>query len=447
MSVNSHSNFQTIDTTQGVTLIQNIACLMTMKSEKEDIPDSTSPDRLGLQNRVDLVIREGIITEFGSDLKAQFAAGPDRIIDAKDWVVMPALVDAFAAPFAKPISGRDFVLRSQGLSPSEINKLGYTRAAMEKDAALTDPEQTLDTYQRFRQSVLSQGILTQSLHTGFCKTRNELGTHWAQLQELKTHEDWVHLHLTFNGPGNPDHVEGGFAQHIESLLDYLPQLAAMAPTQPRSSVVMSISADGFSKELGDKWLSACIQHGFDVTINADAESRSGGAELAAELAHRLSQTCEDGRISRGARVLSVKDARYSSDADFHRLSKAGISVILSPTSAFQRNEHMTEAARLRANGTRMVIATGYHPVHSPFHNLWFSSWLAMHSYGFSLPEVLAGITSEAAFALGLEEKVGHIAPNMPAKLIAFTGDRPEDFFASPHGEHLRAVIGSRTSHD
>ena len=182
---------------------------------------------------------------------------------------------------------------------------------------------------------------------------------------------------------------------------------------------------------------------FDAVILADRTSRSGGAELAVELARRLEQKNE--RTKGRARVLSISNAKYSSDNDLIRLAQLGVGVVVLPTQNEFRGVEQNDAARMRASGVRMAIGSGYDPLESSFHNIWYSAYLALTQCGFSLPEVYGGVTREAAFALGCENEFGRIAEGLPANLIAFSGDEPEDLMASPFGEHLVFTLKSQPS--
>jgi imidazolonepropionase len=73
-------------------------------------------------------------------------------------------------------------------------------------------------------------------------------------------------------------------------------------------------------------------------------------------------------------------------------------------------------------------------------SLWFAAFLALVKGGFAISEVLTGVTRHAAKAMGVEATHGVLRVGLPAQMIMFEGSCPEDFFATPLGDHLKAVI-------
>jgi imidazolonepropionase len=313
--------------------------------------------------------------------------------------------------------------------------MAVTGPASRKNAAigtLADCELKLS---QFLARAKNLGVALQDIKTGFCASNTALFEQWQLLCQKASKLQQIEIHPAFFGLNYSDRAKQGMANFLEGMLMELPQIAQVSKKQGISAAVdVNLDLDCFTKELADKWLAAASQHGLDAMIHADRSSRSGGAELAVELARRLEQKKD--RLRGRARVLSVSNAKYSSETDLTRLAQHGVGVVILPTQNEFRNAGQNDAGRMRASGVRVAIGSGFDPLESPFHNLWYSAYLALTQCGFSLPEVLGGVTREAAFALGFEEDYGRIQVGKPANLIAFTGDEPEDFMGSPLGENL-----------
>jgi imidazolonepropionase len=236
----------------------------------------------------------------------------------------------------------------------------------------------------------------------------------------------------------------GLDAYIQALLETLPQCADMVKPLNERGLCQPLAADifvernHFTKEQGEKWLGSALGLGVDAHIHADEFSRSGGSELALALARRVEQT--QVRKRRYGRVLSVNHCQYSTEADLTKLNVMGVAAVALPSTSFFSNIPYVEAMKWRASGVRIAIGTDFNPGSAPFNNIWFAAHLALTRCGFSLPEVLAGVTFNAAYALGAEDTHGRLEVGGLANLIAFEGTEPEDFFASPLGDHLRYVV-------
>ena len=116
-----------------------------------------------------------------------------------------------------------------------------------------------------------------------------------------------------------------------------------------------------------------------------------------------------------------------------------IAVALPSTSFFSRIPYV-DAKRWRASGVKIAIASDFNPGSAIINNIWFACYLALSQCAFSLPEVYAGVTVNAALALGVEDSYGIIEEGKKATLVAFEGNSADDFFTSPIGDHVRHVV-------
>lgn len=428
-----------IDARAGIYVLQGVSCCLTMDCDRDAVEDSTSPARLGVRRKVDIVITDGVISAIGPGASAA-AGAADQTLDGSRLVVMPGLVDASASPLNLGVLGKETVLRSQGMSSAELSKSGIGGSRTRQRALVKSADDWRTLLDRFLHQSVQSGVMVQEIKTGLCASTDELVSQWQFLCHAAESSPEILTHLTFFGPNHQESAGQGLTHHIERLVDLLPQIAAVGDRSRQNAVDVNVDAEGFTKEMADKWLAAALQHGFDVMIHADRSSRSGGAELAAELGRRQEQKKQ--RMRERSRILSACHVRYSSEADLLRMAQCGVSVVVCPTQALVTGADAADAPRLRASGVRVAIATGFDPLENPYHHLWLSAYTALRDARFALPEVLAGVTIEGASALGLERVVGRIAVGQRARLIAFEGEDPADFFNYPLGDHLRLMIFS-----
>ena len=425
---------------RGITIVKNVGCILTMNVDLDVVQESTSRQRLGIIRNADIVIQDGLILRVGDRAGAEFESQALNIIDGRDCVVMPALVDASAAPLKLPQAGKELVFRSQGMSQTEIVKQGIGGLAARKSASMDSLERIDASLLRFAAHSRNQGIGYSAVKSSLIEFSSVVHDAWRALcVRSKDAESPVRFAPCFFGLRYGDHVTKGLSVFVDEMIAELPRIREICDSAVSRSVDVNVDRDHFTKEHADRWCAASLQYGFDVMITADQYSRSGGSELAFELARRLEQKRTRPKGGK-PRVLSVTHALYSSDADLARLAACGVGVVLTPALQYFRSESQADFPKLRSAGVSVAIASGYDPLDCPLHNLWFSAFLALRDCGLSLPEVLGGLTREAAFAIGMEHQAGVIQPGRSAELLAFSGSEPEDFFNFPFGDHLQWTL-------
>jgi imidazolonepropionase len=153
---------------------------------------------------------------------------------------------------------------------------------------------------------------------------------------------------------------------------------------------------------------ACARaHGLRVKVHADQLSDSGGAALAAE--------CE---------ALSADHLEWSSPQGVEQMARAGTVAVLLPGAFFTlRERRMPPIQALREAGARMAIATDCNPGTSPLLSLLTAMNMAAVQFGLSVEETIAGVTREAAHALGRQQEIGTLTLGKQADLAIWNVER------------------------
>jgi len=249
---------------------------------------------------------------------------------------------------------------------------------------------------------------------------------------------------TILGPHAASPELHGLDNYIQALIDSLPQFISLSKKYSdlinvgQLAVDVFLERNYFTREQAERWLTASLQHGMDVHVHADEFSRSGGCETAIALAQRLEQTPD--RARKTGRVLSVDHLQYATESDLVKAQSLGVMPVVLPLTSFFSNLSYVEGRKLRSAGVRAAIASDFNPGSAPMNSLWFAAFLALVKAGFATSEVLTGITCNAAYAMGIESTHGVLKAGRPAKMIMFEGSCPEDFFATPTGDHLKLVV-------
>ena len=121
-----------------------------------------------------------------------------------------------------------------------------------------------------------------------------------------------------------------------------------------------------------------------MKLHADQLSNLGGATLAARYG-----------------ALSADHLEYTDEAGAAAMAKAGtVAVLLPGAFYFLRETQKPPVDLFRKHGTRMAIATDCNPGSSPLTSLLLTMNMAATLFRLTVDEIIAGVTREAARALG-----------------------------------------------
>lgn len=149
--------------------------------------------------------------------------------------------------------------------------------------------------------------------------------------------------------------------------------------------------------------------GLPVKLHAEQLSRIGGAAFAAD-----------------RDALSADHLEYATDADAVAMAKAGTVAVILPGAYYTlRETQMPPIAAFRAHNVPMALATDCNPGSSPITSLLLTMNMGCTLFRMTPEEALAGVTTQAARALGLTD-CGAVAPGMRADLTVWDVDHPAE---------------------
>jgi len=165
-------------------------------------------------------------------------------------------------------------------------------------------------------------------------------------------------------------------------------LPAIARANLADAVDAYCESIAFSTEQVARVFSAAQTHGLPVKLHADQLSDCGGAALAAEYG-----------------ALSADHLEYTSAEGVAALAGAGTVAVMLPGAFLTLGETCRPPiATLRQAGVPLAVATDCNPGTSPLCSLRTAMTLATDLFGMTPEECLAGVTRNAARALGLDDR-------------------------------------------
>lgn len=172
---------------------------------------------------------------------------------------------------------------------------------------------------------------------------------------------------------------------------------------------------------------AAKAHGLRVKLHAEQLSNLNGAALAA-----------------GYGALSADHLEHADEAGIEAMARAGMVAVLLPGAFYALKEtRKPPVDLLRKHKVAMAVATDCNPGTSPVLSPTLMLNMACTLFGLTPEEALAGMTREAARALGLQDEVGTLGPGRAADLCVWRVSRPAElcYWIGLPGPERRIVAG------
>jgi imidazolonepropionase len=340
-------------------------------------------------------------------------------------LITPALIDAHTHLVFGGDRAREFEMRLQGASYEAVARAGggilstvrATRAASEE--ALTQAALTrLD-------ALIAEGVGTVEIKSGYgldvetelrqLRVARRLGT----LREVTVRTSFLGAHAV------PPEYAGRADAYLDAVC--LPALRAAAEAGLVDAVDAFCEGIAFSPAQVARVFDAAAALGLPVKAHAEQLSNLGGAALAA---------------SHGA--LSADHLEHLDAAGVAALAEAGTVATLLPGAFYTlRETQAPPVAALREAGVPLAVATDCNPGSSPLASILLAMNMACTLFRLTPEEALAGVTREAARALGLSDR-GTLAPGMRADFAVWDAAHPAELaYRIGFNPLRRRVIGGR----
>jgi imidazolonepropionase len=367
----------------------------------------TSRVGLGEIDRGAILARDGKIAFAGPEADLPSISGAD-VIDCEGRWITPGLIDCHTHLVHASNRAHEFELRLNGATYEEVARAGggivssvrSLRAASEADLV----KQTLPRLD----TLLAEGVTTVEVKSGYGL---DLDNETKSLKAARALADArpVTVRTTFLGAhALPPEAGGDKDAYIAKVVDeMLPAIHAAGLADAVDGFCEGIA---FSPEQIEKVFDKARALGMPVKLHADQLSDLDGAAVAARYG-----------------ALSADHLEYTSDAGAAAMAKSGtVAVILPGAYYFIRETKKPPIEAFRQHGVAMAVATDNNPGTSPLTSLLLTMNMAATCFRMTVDECIAGVTRNAARALGLQAETGTIEAGKWADLAIWDIDRPAE---------------------
>ena len=204
-------------------------------------------------------------------------------------------------------------------------------------------------------------------------------------------------------------------------------LPAAADSGLASAVDAFCEGIGFTPDEVQALFEAARDHGLGIKLHAEQLSNSHGAALAARYG-----------------ALSADHLEHLDEAGAAAMALASMVAVLLPGAFYAlKEEKKPPVGLLRRCGVPMAVATDCNPGTSPVLSPTLMMSMACTLFGLTPEEALAGMTRNAAQALGLQAETGTISAGKAADLAVWRIGRPAElcYWIGLPGPERRIVAG------
>ena len=360
---------------------------------------------LGIVERGAVAARDGRIVFVGpqADLPAGTDAAETVPLDGR-WIT-PGLVDCHTHLVHAGDRAHEFELRLAGASYKEVARAGggilstvrATREASEDDLVRT----ALPRLDR----LLAEGVTTIEVKSGYGLEALAEARMLRAARRLGRERPVRVLTSYLGAHAFPPDAER--RAYVDAVCAAIGPLAAEGLADAVDAFCETIA---FSPEEIARVFDAARAAGLPVKLHADQLSDLGGAALAADYG-----------------ALSADHLEYASEAGVAAMGQAGTVAVILPGAFYVLRERQRPPIDLfRRHGVPMAVATDMNPGSSPLTSLLLAMNMAATLFRLTVDEAVAGVTREAARALGLLGETGTLEIGKACDLAIWDVERPAE---------------------
>lgn len=336
------------------------------------------------------------------------------------WVT-PALIDCHTHLVFGGQRAGEFERRLQGVSYEDIAAEGGGILSTVKATRAASEEQLFREALPRLQALAREGVATVEIKSGYgldldselkmLRTARRLG----ESSGLTVRTTLLAAHAV------PPEFAGDADAYIDFIvMEILPAVVNQGLADAVDAYCESIA---FSERQVERLFARAQELGLRVKLHADQLSDSGGAKLAARFG-----------------ALSADHLEYTSQEGVRALAESGTAAVLLPGAYLTLGEtQQPPVGALRDSGVPIALASDCNPGTSPLGSIHLAMGLASRLFGMTPEECLAGVTREAARALGLGHDRGTLEAGKRADLAIWDFDHPREL-AYWLGEHPLAEM-------
>jgi imidazolonepropionase len=349
----------------------------------------------------------------------------DRIENLHGAWVTPGLIDCHTHLVFGGNRAEEFEQRLEGATYEDIARAGGGILSTVKATRLASLEALVEQARPRLRALMAGGVTSVEIKSGYGldvaseMKMLEAARVLAESEAVRVVPTLLALHAL-----PPEHADSREAFVRLAVEEMIP---AAAERGLATAVDAFCEAIGFAPEEVRALFEAAEEHGLRVKLHAEQLSNRQGAALAAQFG-----------------ALSADHLEHADEAGVRAMAQARMVAVLLPGAFYAlRETRKPPVDLLRRHGVPMAVASDCNPGTSPVLSPTLMLSMACTLFGLTPEEALAGMTVNAAKALGIEGEVGTVAAGKAADLGVWAISRPAElaYWVGLPGPEKRIVAG------
>jgi imidazolonepropionase len=299
-------------------------------------------------------------------------------------------------------------LRLAGASYEEIARAGGGILSTVKATRAASEEQLVSAALPRLDALIAEGVTTIEIKSGYGL---DLETEVKMLRVAKRAGTRGRMRVarTFLGAhAIPPEYQAHRSAYVDFLCDKM--IPDIARAKLADACDAFCEAFAFTPAEVERILRTAKRHHLALKLHGEQMSNQGSADLGARLG-----------------ALSVDHLEHLDDKGIRAMAEAGTVAVLLPTAHyFMRETKMPPIEDMRRAGVAMAVATDCNPGTSPSVSPLLALNMACVLFRLTPEEALAGMTRQAAKALGLQDSLGTLETGKIADLAVWNVSEPSE---------------------
>lgn len=355
-----------------------------------------------------ILVKDGLVAGIGNEEDVLGQPGQNNIekeYDCGGRCLVPGFVDPHTHCCFAELRESEFELRLAGTPYLEILEKGGGILSSVKAVRRVDVDELISNTRKHALRALEFGTTTIEIKSGYgldCDNELKMLEAIGRVAE----ETPLDVVATFLGAHA---VPPGYKENPDAFITHL--ITEVLPAVKEQNIANQCDVfcekGVFTIEQGRRLLQAAQGLGMGVKLHADEVHDLGGAGLAAELG-----------------ALSADHLLNASDKNIRAMARAGVVANLLPATAYSLRKPYARARAMIEENVAVALATDCNPGSSYTESMPFIVGLAVINMAMSPAEALTGATLNAAYAIGMADKVGSLQVGKQADFLLLDGETP-----------------------
>jgi imidazolonepropionase len=379
------------------TLLYRASQVLTCKPANGKFKRKNELNDVGLKEDFSLVLEDDLISDIASSKDFDFSKF-DLIIDCRNKVILPGLIDSHTHLIFSGSRADEFEMRVAGLSYEEIAEKGggINRTVLATRNSSKDELKNLAD-ERIKNAIRF-GVTTLEVKSGYGLDYETELKMLEVVNELNKNSNYELIPTFLGAHTIPSEFKDKRSEYLKLITEKL--LPEISKKNLAKYCDVFLEKTAFSLEESKLILESARMNGLELKLHCDQFNSLGGVKLGIDL-----------------NVKSLDHLEMITASDIKLLSKTDIVATILPGVSYFLKIRYAPVREMIDNGCIIAIATDFNPGSCTSQNLPLMMNIATLYNGMKLNETINSVTINAAYSLGLENKLGSIEVGKQADLL------------------------------